>query len=527
MGIPSYFSYILKNHPRIISALTIKVNNLYLDSNSIIYDSLRSLEGNHKFEERLMKAVCKKIDEYIHTTKPDNTVFIAFDGVAPVAKLAQQRNRRYLSTLEKKITKQLGGSILDWNTTAITPGTVFMDNLGSYIQNYYHDKRASLGLKNIIISTSHEVGEGEHKIFAYIRENAAFHRATTTLIYGLDADLIMLCLNHLPVSRKIYLFRETPEFVKSINADLKPNETYFLNIPLLANAITLTMNNYRAPNTVQEKNRLYDYIFLSFFLGNDFLPHFPAMNIRTHGIEILLDAYRETIGKTNNNLTNGKEIFWKHVRRFVTYLAEKEEQNLLREYRIRAKWEKRRFGYKSLQDKMHRYLHIPIKNRETEKLINPFEVGWKRRYYDLLFYEDVDRQEICQNFLEGLEWTMHYYTTGCRDWRWCYKYHYPPLLSDLLSYIPHFPLNMIVKNTNKPVQDMVQLGYVLPQESLHLIPDGLGEYLKDKNSQWYDNDCEIHWSFCKYFWESHVEVPYINISELENLVRIYEGNNRK
>ena len=107
MGIPSYFSYILKNYGNIISRLNRKVDNLYLDSNSIIYDSLRQLEENHNFEERLIHKVCVKIDEYIARTAPSHTIFIAFDGVAPVAKLDQQRNRRYLSTLEKKIRGEL------------------------------------------------------------------------------------------------------------------------------------------------------------------------------------------------------------------------------------------------------------------------------------------------------------------------------------------------------------------------------------------------------------------------------------
>ena len=81
MGIPSYFSYILKKHSGIIRPLEQTINNLYLDSNSIIYDCLRILEGNHNFELRLFKAICDKIDGYIKRTKPDNTLFIAFDGV--------------------------------------------------------------------------------------------------------------------------------------------------------------------------------------------------------------------------------------------------------------------------------------------------------------------------------------------------------------------------------------------------------------------------------------------------------------
>ena len=64
MGIPSFFSYILKNHPDIIKKLNIKINNLYLDSNSIIYDSLRLLEEHHDFEQKLIEKVALKIDEY-------------------------------------------------------------------------------------------------------------------------------------------------------------------------------------------------------------------------------------------------------------------------------------------------------------------------------------------------------------------------------------------------------------------------------------------------------------------------------
>ena len=84
--------------------------------------------------------------------------------------------------------------------------------------------------------------------------------------------------------KEIYLYRETPEFVKSINSSINPNESYLLDIPLLSQEIILQMNNGKKPSSKQETNKLYDYIFLCFFMGNDFLPHFPSMNIRTNGM---------------------------------------------------------------------------------------------------------------------------------------------------------------------------------------------------------------------------------------------------
>ena len=119
----------------------------------------------------------------------------------------------------------------------------------------------------------------------------------------------MLCLNHLPVSREIYLFRETPDFIRSINADLEPNSNYFLDIPELSKHIILEMNGQREPSNIQEKNKLYDYIFLCFFLGNDFMPHFPSIPIRHGGIHVLKSAYYNVLGRKNINLTNGKEIY--------------------------------------------------------------------------------------------------------------------------------------------------------------------------------------------------------------------------
>ena len=49
--------------------------------------------------------VIRKIEEYIYTINPDNVVYIAFDGVAPLAKLEQQRQKNDAIELQRFITK--------------------------------------------------------------------------------------------------------------------------------------------------------------------------------------------------------------------------------------------------------------------------------------------------------------------------------------------------------------------------------------------------------------------------------------
>jgi len=531
MGIPSYFSFIVKNHPSImkkLSALGRKVDNLYLDSNSIIYDCLREIEGeftgdDRAFEEILISNICEKLDTYMRATCPSKTVYIAFDGVAPVAKLEQQRVRRYKSGLLKQIKRTVSEcpTATVWDQTAITPGTKFMGKLGRKIKAYYRGKTNAFGVKRIIVSSSNECGEGEHKIFQYIRTNSRKHTNETTLIYGLDADLIMLCLNHLPISKRIYLYRETPEFIKSIDANLEPNESYFLDIPELSRMIVSDMNNYRPINSKQQTNRLYDYIFLCFFLGNDFMPHFPAVNIRTGGVHKMTTAYKNTIGKTNQNLTDGKNIFWNNVYTLVSYLADAEHSNLVAEYKLRNRWEKRSYSANDIDEKMEKLNHIPTKSRTLEKFIDPFSDHWEKRYYTALLHMDNTQgnlKKLCTNYMEGLEWTMKYYTSGCADWRWKYDYNYPPLMKDLVKYIPRWPTVMIEPNTHVSVVPYVQLAYVLPRASLGLLPSAIHADLLRENTDCYSDRHSLCWAFCKYFWESHVLFPHVDIGQLEAIV---------
>ena len=142
MGVPAYFSHIIKNYPKIIRTIDNlqQVHNLYLDCNSIIYDALYSIKENHAYiNSVIIKLVCQKLEEYIKSIKPTHHVFIAFDGVAPVAKLEQQRTRRFRSKLIGQITDTIDPTRfkLDFDSTGITPGTDFMNELATFIKSYF------------------------------------------------------------------------------------------------------------------------------------------------------------------------------------------------------------------------------------------------------------------------------------------------------------------------------------------------------------------------------------------------------
>jgi len=545
MGIPSYFSYIVRNHRSIIKKLDSKnfpkINNLYLDCNSFIYDAYHRIQGEHNktniyknksekeyyklIEKNIIKNVCDSLVKSIKTITPDKRVFIAFDGVAPVAKLDQQRNRRYMSAFQNSLNNTKQNDIpYVWNTSSITPGTDFMFKLGNEVNKRFKNPN-EFNLESIIVSSSNESGEGEHKIYEYIRNEANYHKDTTTIIYGLDADLIMLTLNHLHISEKLYLYRETPEFIKHIDKSLNPNESYLLDIPLFAKHIIKELSIVpieNIDNIILKNDILFDYIFICFLLGNDFLPHFPALNIRTNGINNLINAYKAVFEKTTNEtLTKNREIVWKNFRKYIEYISYNELDFIKEEYSYREKLSKR-LQYNNNQEKdKDENLMLPLKERETEIYINPNEHGWEFRYYKSLFnikINDEQRKEISTNYLEGLEWTMKYYSTGCANWRWQYHYYYPPLLTDLIKFIPYFEHTFIPTEPKNPVSELTQLSYVLPPVSMGLIPNNLRKKLLEEQPEWYVGNYIFLWAFCKFFWEAHVDLPHIDINILEKIV---------
>ena len=142
-----------------------------------------------------------------------------------------------------------------------------------------------------------------------------------------------------------------------------------------------------------------------------------------------MDAYKIAVSSHNENITDGTKINWSIFRKFIKHLSDNELDYYDLEYKSRHRQSKRYFPSSTPEECEDKFLNLPIQNREVEVYINPGEEYWKNRYYKKLFdvnYEKDTIKQICINYLEALEWTFFkYYTMGCKDWTWCYKYHYP------------------------------------------------------------------------------------------------------
>jgi 5'-3' exonuclease len=502
--------------------LNVKLHSLFMDCNSIVYDAYHNIvkEGvtaPENIEPEIINRVIRKIEYYAHTISPTNILFISFDGVAPLAKMDQQRERRCKSLLNEKngYEKSKKGS---WNTCSITPGTLFMQHLVSSVHHHFFNKEAEFGVNKIMLALSDVPGEGEHKIFEYLRNH--IQPNDNICVYGLDSDLIMLSIFHLNLCNNIYICKETPDFMQN-KGNLKTvqkDELMYMDVDALLTHILKEMS------CNDDRHRAYDYIFFCFMLGNDFLPHIPSLNIRTTGVDILLSVYKTCIGKYPNRFIISKEngkIQWKWVQLMVNELAKMEKNNFIDDYKYRDGLERMKLPFTTPEEKENYIRNIPIFYRAEEKYICPTLNGWEDRYYKTLFGLERKNQakikELSIKYLEGLEWTFKYYTEGCSDWKWKYGYSYPPLFSDLRFYIPHFETEFIERNENNQttVHPNVQLAYVLPKEYHYLIPDNNTRKYLDSFHEIYDiKNMDYRWSYCRYFWETHLHLPEISLNTL-------------
>jgi 5'-3' exoribonuclease 2 len=225
-----------------------------------------------------------------------------------------------------------------WDSNVITPGTPFMfllaQSIRYWIQWKLNTDPAWADLK-VVISDASVPGEGEHKIMQFIRSQRSdpeYDPNTRHVMYGLDADLIMLGLAthepHFRILREDVFFQDAKAKTcklcgqpghyadqcrgnaKQMSGQFdekasKPDQKPFiwLSVSVLREYLAAEMyvpgQNFR----FDLERAIDDWVFMCFFVGNDFLPHLPSLDIHEDGIDKLIAIWRDNIPVMGGYLT--------------------------------------------------------------------------------------------------------------------------------------------------------------------------------------------------------------------------------
>ncbi|XP_073032755.1 5'-3' exoribonuclease 3-like isoform X3 [Primulina eburnea] len=570
MGIPAFYRWLCNTFPDAVVDVTedppifingVKVpvdttrpnpngmefDNLYLDMNNIIHPCFHpeNLASPESYDQ-VFKSVFKYVDRIFSLIRPRKLLYMAIDGVAPRAKMNQQRARRFRTAKdaadEASITDKLRGSctkegtawgIEGLDSNVITPGTEFMELLSSALR-YYINLRMNhdpgwQGIK-VILSDASVPGEGEHKIMSYIRLQRnipGFDPNTRHCLYGLDADLIMLGLAahevHFSILREVSRKHKGPKRknkaevhnlkqragpYRQLESHLAGQKFQFFNLWILREGLA---EHLKIPNPrvkVDTERLVDDFVLMCVFVGNDFIPHVPSLDISEGAISLLMRVYRKEFIRMGGYLTDSFEVNLERLEHFLQVISSREVSTLGCGGRSKEhqKWA---MGLDpSLITEKESVIssnHVASEARILDK-VKLGDVGWKERYYDEKFEVQTaeDRESLTKHavlkYVEGICWVMHYYYEGVCSWQ---------CLGQLKI---HFSLG-------KPFKPFSQLMGVLPAASGQALPLFYRKLMIDPSSpilDFYPTDFELELNVGKPAWQAICKLPFIDECRLLN-----------
>jgi len=497
MGIPSYYKRLIdtvkglltRKHP----GSTGTASHLWMDFNCLIYHCLRRPDmmpytsaGKEAWEAAFLDEIIKYTNKVIAEVKPTEGVYIAVDGVVPMAKMRQQRMRRFKSAAFAE-----EGS---WDTNAITPGTDFMKKL--------RYKLEALCAKHSTwkVSSSDEPGEGEHKIMTAWKGKKGIQ-----VVYGLDADLIVLSLLNAPDS--VYLFREVVEAGEIKRDDMGEEEFSWFSIDEL--------RNYLTDSSTDKNAFLQDYCFAMSFLGNDFLPSSLAFKMREDGHDALLSLLKSPEHKRLVDI-DGK-INISGLTAFLGKLAASEDTRILAFIKKKSRQAsmigtETGFGENNW----------PLAELAESRLVSGFgascrlKPNWQKLYIDLYFGKGTQIEDLTSKYLYGVNWVWDYYRGNPVCYNWHYPWHLPPLWKWLASgKMPEYPGRL--EMTPDRIRPEEQLALVLPLRSWHLVK--MPECQMPELAPWlYPKKFGYSSVGKRFFWECEAEIPVPSIVEVKNIL---------
>ena len=338
MGVPKFFRWLSERYPAISQLIAEnripEFDCLYLDMNGIIHNCTHKDSDSPTFrmtEDKMFIAIFNYIEHLFGKIRPKKLFFMAIDGVAPRAKMNQQRARRFRTALDAEQAREKAireGQEMPteeaFDSNCITPGTEFMAKLTRQLK-YFISKKISEDADwqgvDIVLS-GHEVpGEGEHKIMEYIRLAKAqpdYDSNIRHCLYGLDADLIMLgLLSHDP---HFCLLREEVTFgkqSKTKSKELEHQNFYLLHLCIVREYLELEFQELKEPGTLEFdfdlEQIIDDFILMAFFVGNDFLPNLPNLHINEGALALMFKIYKSVLPKSGGYINQRGVIDMKRL----------------------------------------------------------------------------------------------------------------------------------------------------------------------------------------------------------------------
>jgi len=544
MGIPQYFGWLSRKYDTdIILSAVGEIQHFYFDFNCLIYHVIarmdyETLKKKNPIERRqsIIEEVLKYTKHVIETVKPKKSFTICIDGVVPMAKMHQQRLRRYKSPIfkewENNIKKKYGVYQEElFDTNQITPGTVFMNELGNALKDAV--ERKYFGGVIGKVSAADMPGEGEHKIMNIVK-SAKIGKEEKICIYGLDADLIMLSLTL--TENTVVLVRE----IQHVDKDKRGvGEFLYVNVESLANIIfnemsMIMQDKFKIAKATLQKSRLIkDYVFMGFLLGNDFLHHIPSLSIQYGGVDFVINLYANCYSKAKNYLlsvVNSKTRINNGFLRMIFENLEKSEESNLRFLNQKKKAPNPPPFDDNYSEEKWRWENVPY-NPLFEKcfqVIDYCHSGWKKKYYQLYFDINIDDendqvclQNICKNYFDGIAFVARYYFDGQISWNWYNPYPTCPFGSDLSNHLKTISdINLTQLEEGTPFMPYEQLMMVLPKTSGSLLPPVLEAEMRSKRlERFYPDEFEwIAWERVKLFMVEP-KLPELDIPLIRSVVR--------
>lgn len=111
--------------------------------------------------------------------------------------------------------------------------------------------------------------------------------------------------------------------IEKKTSDKKP--FIFLDVAILREYLEVELDVPTCPIPFNFEQAIDDWVLLIFFVGNDFLPHLPSLEIREGAIDTLLKIWKQDLPRMGGYLTNNGEINLARAQIILEGLAKRED----------------------------------------------------------------------------------------------------------------------------------------------------------------------------------------------------------